>query len=86
MAKLFLCVFAILAIDTWATVAESDIKYKDQKQPLGVRIRDLMKRMTLEEKIGQMTQIDSRVATQEVLQNYSIGKISKSISPIFFSC
>ncbi|CAI9273088.1 unnamed protein product [Lactuca saligna] len=75
MAKLFLCVFAILAIHTWATVDESDIKYKDPKQPLGVRIRDLMNRMTLEEKIGQMTQIDSRVATQQVLQNYSIGSL-----------
>ncbi|CAH1451226.1 unnamed protein product [Lactuca virosa] len=75
MTKLFLYVFAILAIHTWATVAESQIKYKDPKQPLGFRIRDLMKRMTLKEKIGQMTQIDSRVATQEVLQNYSIGSL-----------
>lgn len=37
------------------------LKYKDPKQPLGARIRDLMSRMTLEEKIGQMVQIERSV-------------------------
>ncbi|CAI9273089.1 unnamed protein product [Lactuca saligna] len=82
MAKLFLCVFTILAICSWATatIAESDIKYKDPKQPLGVRIRDLMNRMTLEEKIGQMTQIDSSLATLEVMRNFSIGSLLTTAS------
>ncbi|KAF8009357.1 hypothetical protein BT93_J0373 [Corymbia citriodora subsp. variegata] len=34
-----------------------------------------MRRMTLEEKIGQMTQIDSSVATPEILKKYSIGSV-----------
>lgn len=48
--------------------------YKDPKQPVNSRIKDLMSRMTLEEKIGQMTQIDRSVASAEVLKNYFIGK------------
>lgn len=49
------------------------MKYKDPKQPINVRIKDLMIRMTLEEKIGQMVQIDRTVASYEVMKNYSIG-------------
>ena len=56
-------------------VAEAeDVKYKDPKQSLNVRISDLLSRMTLEEKIGQMVQIDRIVATTEIMKNYSIGK------------
>jgi len=32
-----------------------------------------MRRMTLEEKIGQMVQIDRTVASAEVMKNYFIG-------------
>lgn len=49
------------------------MKYKDPKQPIGARIRDLMSRMTVEEKIGQMTQIERSVASEEVMNNYFIG-------------
>lgn len=51
------------------------LKYKDPKQPLNVRIRDLMGRMSLEEKIGQMVQIDRTVASKEVMNKYLIGSI-----------
>ncbi|KAL9674925.1 hypothetical protein QQ045_003124 [Rhodiola kirilowii] len=50
-------------------------KYKDPKQPLGARIKDLMKRMTLEEKIGQMVQIERKVATPDIIKNYFIGSV-----------
>ncbi|HEX7621738.1 MAG TPA: glycoside hydrolase family 3 N-terminal domain-containing protein, partial [Anaerolineales bacterium] len=33
--------------------------YKDPSQPVAVRVEDLLSRMTLEEKIGQMTQVES---------------------------
>lgn len=42
---------------------------------MGVRIKDLMKRMTLAEKIGQMTQIDRTVATSDVMKKYFIGSV-----------
>ncbi|MCI37068.1 lysosomal beta glucosidase-like, partial [Trifolium medium] len=50
-------------------------KYKDPKVPLNRRIKDLMSRMTLEEKIGQMTQLERSVATPEAISKYFIGKI-----------
>ncbi|KAK9042312.1 hypothetical protein V6N11_017389 [Hibiscus sabdariffa] len=58
------------------TPAKSEyMKYKDPEQPIPVRIQDLLDRMTLEEKIGQMTQIDIRVASAEVTKKYFIGSI-----------
>ena len=75
MVKVSPCVVTILVVFCWATIAASHaMKYKDPNQPLNVRIKDLMNRMTLEEKIGQMTQIDRSVATPEILQKYFIGK------------
>ncbi|KAK9042305.1 hypothetical protein V6N11_017382 [Hibiscus sabdariffa] len=51
------------------------MKYKDPKQPLNVRIKDLMGRMTLEEKIGQMVQIERNVSSAEVMRKYFIGSL-----------
>ncbi|EOA22063.1 hypothetical protein CARUB_v10002603mg [Capsella rubella] len=50
-------------------------KYKDPKEPLGVRIKSLMSRMTLEEKIGQMIQVERVNATAEVIRKYFIGSV-----------
>ena len=66
----------VLLLFFWATasVAGSEcMKYKDPKQPLNVRIEDLMRQMTLAEKIGQMTQIERTVASANVIKNYTIG-------------
>ncbi|XWS52753.1 hypothetical protein CRYUN_Cryun11dG0099300 [Craigia yunnanensis] len=51
------------------------MKYKDPSQPLNKRIRDLMQRMTLEEKIGQMVQLDRTNATPEIMRDYGIGSV-----------
>lgn len=51
------------------------MKYKDPKQPINSRIRDLIGRMTLAEKIGQMTQIERQVASANVMKQYFIGSI-----------
>ncbi|CAA0824355.1 Glycosyl hydrolase family protein [Striga hermonthica] len=63
----------------WAGVAfieaENEAKYKDPKQSLNVRIRDLMKRMTVEEKIGQMTQIERKLASPSLVNKYFIGSV-----------
>ncbi|XWS42697.1 hypothetical protein CRYUN_Cryun16bG0036300 [Craigia yunnanensis] len=58
-----------------ASVKAEYLKYKDPKQPLPVRIQDLLNRMTLEEKIGQMVQIDRSVASAEVMKKYFIGSL-----------
>ncbi|KAI9194309.1 hypothetical protein LWI28_004961 [Acer negundo] len=64
-----LCLLAAL------TVEAEYMKYKDPKQPKNTRIKDLMSRMTLSEKIGQMVQLDRTVATAEIMRDYSIGSI-----------
>ena len=48
-------------------------EYKDPTQPLNARIDDLLRRMTLAEKIGQMSQIDQENATAAVISSYFIG-------------
>ncbi|KAG6433141.1 hypothetical protein SASPL_104749 [Salvia splendens] len=58
----------------WAAVSRAEyLKYKDPKQPLNTRIEDLMQRMTLEEKIGQMTLIERREASPDAMKQYFIG-------------
>lgn len=57
-------------------MADADyMKYKDPKQRINSRIRDLIGRMTLAEKIGQMTQIERQVASANVMKQYFIGSI-----------
>ncbi|KAJ0469975.1 putative glucan 1,3-beta-glucosidase [Helianthus annuus] len=76
MANLSLCVFIILSMWCCTTIAQPDVmKYKDPTQPLNVRIKDLIGRMTLQEKVGQMVQIDRSVATPDVMRNYFIGSL-----------
>lgn len=69
-----------------ATIGEAEyMRYKDANQTINVRIEDLLKRMTLAEKIGQMTQIERTVASADVMKNYFIGTISL-IFFLLFSC
>lgn len=63
---LFLVCFAAMA-------GAEYVKYRDPAQAVSVRIRDLMKRMTLAEKIGQMMQIERKVATPQIMKDYFIG-------------
>ncbi|XAR60237.1 Glucan 1,3-beta-glucosidase [Bertholletia excelsa] len=70
LAFVLLCLWAVITI----TEAEY-MKYKDPKQSLNVRINDLMVRMTLEEKIGQMVQIERQVASADAMRKYFIGSI-----------
>ncbi|XAR60231.1 Glucan 1,3-beta-glucosidase [Bertholletia excelsa] len=66
----------LLCILGEARSEEKDLmKYKDPNQPINKRIKDLMKRMTLAEKIGQMTQIDRINATVQIMKDYSIGSL-----------
>lgn len=52
---------------------EEYVKYKDPKLAVEERVEDLLGRMTLEEKIGQMVQIDRIAATPDIMKNYLIG-------------
>jgi hypothetical protein len=58
-----------------AAAAQSPTKwlYKDSNQPVALRVKDLMSRMTLAEKIGQMTQIERTVANASDIEQYLVG-------------
>ncbi|KAG0559766.1 hypothetical protein M758_10G122900 [Ceratodon purpureus] len=49
--------------------------YKDPSQPVNARVVDLLGRMTLDEKIGQMTQIERSVSDGATLINNGIGSV-----------
>lgn len=74
MARIPIFLMGLVVI--WAALAEAEYMiYKDATKPLNSRIKDLMSRMTLEEKIGQMTQIERNVASAEVMKDYFIGSV-----------
>jgi beta-glucosidase len=49
------------------------IVYKDPTKPIGERVRDLLERMTLEEKIGQMCLANGREGAEEWLIERHVG-------------
>jgi len=54
MAKVSIILVGLMLLHCWVATNEAKyLKYKDPKQALNVRIKDLMERMILEEKIGQ---------------------------------
>lgn len=60
-----------------------DYIYKNPNEPIEARVKDLLSRMTLNDKIAQMTQIERTVATPSLISHLSIGMYSKySISDI----
>ena len=63
-----------------SVVAPSDTSpvtppYTDPDQPIEVRVEDLLLRMTLPEKIGQMTLVDRASITPEAVQQRLIGAV-----------
>jgi len=52
---------------------ESSCVYKNGDAPVEARVKDLLSRMTLPEKIGQMTQIERRVASASAFTDFFIG-------------
>ncbi|XP_017977554.1 PREDICTED: beta-glucosidase BoGH3B isoform X2 [Theobroma cacao] len=74
--RLFIFLMGLLLCGCFEISAKAEyMKYKDPKQSLPVRVQDLLDRMTLEEKIGQMVQIDRKVASAEVMKKYFIGSL-----------
>ncbi|KAL8531182.1 hypothetical protein ACS0TY_007981 [Phlomoides rotata] len=52
-----------------------DCIYKNSQAPIEARVKDLLSRMTLLEKIGQMTQIERSVATPSAIKDRFIGSV-----------
>ncbi|KAH1031902.1 hypothetical protein J1N35_044076 [Gossypium stocksii] len=75
MARARITVF-FMGLVLWCCLTKAEyMKYKDPKQAVHVRTRDLLNRMTLEEKIGQMVQIERSVASADVMNKYFIGSV-----------
>ncbi|WP_206738084.1 glycoside hydrolase family 3 protein [Fictibacillus sp. S7] len=49
--------------------------YKNPDYPIGIRVTDLLNRMTLDEKIGQMVQPERTSVTQDDIRDYGIGSV-----------
>jgi beta-glucosidase len=49
--------------------------YQDPSQPVEARVEDLLARMTLDEKIGQMTQVENNSIQPEAVATYLIGSV-----------
>ncbi|MGE5643461.1 MAG: glycoside hydrolase family 3 protein [Byssovorax cruenta] len=58
-----------------ATANDSAAIYTDASQPVNARVEDLLKRMTLDEKIGQMTQVEKNSIQPGDITKYAIGSI-----------
>jgi len=56
------------------TEAESPL-YLDSQQPIAMRVDDLLARMTLAEKIGQMTQVEKNSIEPDDVATYAIGSV-----------
>src|SRR6266498_4196389 len=58
-----------------ATESLSAVIYTDPSQPIEARVEDLLARMTLDEKIGQMTQVEKNSIKSGDITKYYIGSI-----------
>lgn len=75
MGKSSILTVGVLLLSFIVSFSQAEyVKYKDPKVPVHRRIKDLLSRMTLEEKIGQMTQIERLNATNDVMKKHFIGK------------
>lgn len=70
----YLGIIVLLSVLAVAAVAD-DVIYKNPKQPIPARLKDLLGRMTVEEKIGQMVQIERIAATPDIMRHYYIGSL-----------
>ncbi|KAL6191403.1 hypothetical protein ACLB2K_037794 [Fragaria x ananassa] len=57
------------------TVEELNCIYRNPNESVEARVKDLLSRMTLKEKVGQMTQLEREVATPFAIKDLSIGSI-----------
>lgn len=63
------------AVIPTGTAAAADPIYKDPAQPIPARVADLLGRMSLDEKVGQMTQAERNAVSNADLTNFRIGSL-----------
>lgn len=66
----------IFSSTNFSTVlADSTPIYMDQSQTVDIRVKDLLSKMTIDEKIGQMVQAERASATPKDVTTFSLGSI-----------
>jgi beta-glucosidase len=78
------CLHLLLLLLVTSVAGAEYVKYKDPKRPIQERVEDLVSRMTLEEKIGQMTQIERANASSSVIQKYFVGTYAAAMIHLNF--
>ncbi|KAI3788041.1 hypothetical protein L2E82_00657 [Cichorium intybus] len=56
-------------------VIDASAVYKNANEPIEARVKDLLSRMTINEKLGQMTQIKRSIATSTAITELGLGSI-----------
>jgi beta-glucosidase len=49
--------------------------YRDAKQPVDRRVEDLLSRMTLDEKVGQLMQLDAQGDLEDAIGRMKVGSL-----------
>jgi len=65
----------LAAVSPTASVDADKVIYSDTSQPVEARVADLLQRMSLDEKIGQMTQVEKNSIQPGDITRYFIGSI-----------
>ncbi|WP_346533665.1 glycoside hydrolase family 3 N-terminal domain-containing protein [Micromonospora sp. DPT] len=73
--SLVLLLVAITTLAAPASATAATYPYQDPTLPVATRVADLLSRMTLDEKIGQMTQAERGSATPTDVTTYRLGSI-----------
>jgi beta-glucosidase len=67
---------SLVAAAAPTAAAQTPPPYKDPSQPVGTRVNDLLGRMSLDDKIGQMTQVErTALQPQSDLATFRIGSV-----------
>ncbi|KMZ67534.1 Beta-glucosidase, family GH3 [Zostera marina] len=69
--------FVLLCLCSWTCIVSGSdyIKYKDPSQHVETRVEDLLAKMTVAEKVGQMAQIERSIASGPVMKKYLLGSV-----------
>ncbi|WP_446215314.1 glycoside hydrolase family 3 protein [Micromonospora sp. IBHARD004] len=73
--SLALLLVAVTALAVPAPATAASYPYQDPSLPVAARVADLLARMTLDEKIGQMTQAERGSVTAADLTTYRLGSL-----------
>ncbi|MGW4157449.1 glycoside hydrolase family 3 protein [Micromonospora chersina] len=72
---LALLLVAVTALAAPAPATAAGLPYQDPTLPVATRVADLLARMTLDEKLGQMTQAERGSVTASDLTTYRLGSV-----------